>query len=479
MAPERNYKIDEVCISLIKDFRFYATILSKMIKTEIKPTLLSGGQFFHTMGVGYSPNGKLTLFYCKEFMEGKSLKELQAVVIHECLHVFYRHLIRFPRNEIPPKLAKLYNIGMDMAINQDVEHLPEGCVYPSTFKLPDGENADFYIAALKKMLQDQAQKSGECPMCGQSQDDNEQDQDGQGQGQGDGDQEQDQDGQGQGDQGQGDDEQDQDGQGQGDGDQDDTCPICGKKHQDNKNQGSHAMWDKVVDDNGKAEEYDSEKHDFDREFENKKVVLDSIKECQGYGTLPANVEREIKNLQSVKRHNWKHELNVFVNSMLTVAKRLSQKRVNRRFMNQSYILPGKKKARRPNLLIARDTSGSCYDDKVQADFLNEMIQISKFANVYVADCDTQVHQVYQVKRVSDFASYQGGGGTSFEPVFEEAKKVKADGIIYLTDTDGSFPDKKTIGKYASNTIWVTIDDTRNIKSRLPFGKHINIDTSQN
>ena len=119
-----------------------------------------------------------------------------------------------------------------------------------------------------------------------------------------------------------------------------------------------------------------------------------------------------------------------------------------------------------------------YNDAVQKELLNEMIQISRSATVLVCDCDTRVHQTYTVKSEKDFKSYKGGGGTSFEPAFEEARKLGVDGIVYLTDTDGSFPDKKDIGKYAAHTIWVTFDDSRDIQNRIPFGKHVNIDTSK-
>jgi predicted metal-dependent peptidase len=86
--------------------------------------------------------------------------------------------------------------------------------------------------------------------------------------------------------------------------------------------------------------------------------MKSIKECREYGTLPAFVEKEIAALKVIKRHNWKKDLKVFVNTVLTSKKRLSQKRVNRRLHDAEYILPGKKKSRHPKLLLVRDTSGS-------------------------------------------------------------------------------------------------------------------------
>ena len=45
----------------------------------------------------------------------------------------------------------------------------------------------------------------------------------------------------------------------------------------------------------------------------------------------------------------------------------------------------------------------------------------------------------------------------------------------MTDTYGSFPDKNDIGKFATQTIWVTFDQA---DVNLPFSKHVNVPTDQ-
>ena len=457
---EYDFTMEEICMSVLGVNRFYATILSKMVKVEAPKSAVP------TACVGFNQFGKLTMYYSKDFMLSLPLEKAQGTIVHEVLHIFFRHLTRFKIDETNRHLAKIYNLGLDMAINQYIPHLPDGVVYPETYGLEKDKNADFYIEELKKLAENQ----NKCPKCGsqmqqqqsQGQGDEKEDQDGQGQ----------QDQQGQGDQ---DDQQNQDGQGQGQSK--DECPDCGHEQPSNgQTLDSHDMWDKVIDENGQVR--DAKEYDIDVEYEVTSAVMKSIKECKEYGSLPAFVEKEIAALKKIKRHNWKKDLKVFVNTVLTSTKRLSQKRINRRLPDADYILPGKKKSRNPKLLLVRDTSGSMYDDKVQAELLNEMIQISKSATVLVCDCDTRVHQTYTVRSESDFKSYKGGGGTSFEPAFEEARKLKVDGIVYLTDTDGSFPNKKDIGKYAAHTIWVTFDDNRDIKSKVPFGKHVNISTDK-
>ena len=450
----KNYEfsMEEICMSVLAVNRFYATILSKIVKIETKAV--------PTAGVGFNKFGKLCMYYNKDFVLSLPLEKAQGVIVHEVLHVFFRHLIRFKMDKSNQHLARIYNLGMDIAINQYIPHLPEGVVYPETYGFEKNKNADYYIEQLKK-------KQEECPKCGGKMEN---------QSQGDSQDQQDQEGQG----GQGD-SQDQEGQGDSQGQQGQqgqgkcTCKDCGHE-ESNKGEtlDSHDMWDKVIDAEGNIT--DARDYDIDPEYEVTTAVMKAIKECRDYGSLPSFVEKEIASLKQMKRHNWKKDLKVFVNTVLTSKKRLSQKRINRRLpKNAQYLLPGKKKSRNPKLLLVRDTSGSMYDDAIQAELLNEIIEISKSAKVLVCDCDTRVHQTYEVRSSSDFKAYRGGGGTAFEPAFEEAKKHKVDGIVYLTDTYGSFPDKKDIGKYASQTIWVTFNE-ENVN--IPFGKHVNIDTSK-
>lgn len=463
-SKEYDFTMEEICMSVLGVNRFYATILSKMVKVEAPQRLVP------TACVGFNKFGKLTMYYCKDFMLSLPLEKAQGTVVHEVLHIFFRHLTRFKIDETNKHLAKIYNLGLDMAINQYIPHLPDGVVYPETYKLEKDKNADYYIEELKKLME----KQNKCPKCGGKMEQKPQQGKDKQQGQGQKDQQgQDQQDQ-QGDQGDQGDQQGQGGHEHGDGEQE--CQNCGHTQPSNgQTLDSHDLWDKVIDENGQVR--DAREFDIDPEYEVQTAVMKSIKECKEYGSLPAFVEREIAALKVIKRHNWKKDLKVFVNTVLTSKKKLSQKRINRRLPKDSeYLLPGKKKSRNPKLLLVRDTSGSMYDDKVQAELLNEMIQISKSASIFVCDCDTKVHQTYTVKTAKDFKSYKGGGGTSFEPAFEEARRLKVDGIVYLTDTDGSFPAKKDIGKFASHTIWVTFDDKRDIENKIPFGKHVNIDT---
>ena len=411
MAVKQSYTMEELCVSFITRNRLYACILSKLNKLETSN--------IPTMGVGFSPKGKLILCYNPKFLASMTLAQAQSVLEHEVLHVFFRHLYRIPIDKSNMEMKQIANIAMDMAINQYLTDLPKGCVYPETYNLPKEQYAEWYFEELKKINEQQKKDQ----------------QNGQG------------------------------GQGQ-----------KGNQVKDGQTIDDHEMWDKVVAEDGQMSDAAGNEN-CDIEHEVDKIVRQAAKECndsKSIGDLPQGVRKELEALKNPKKkHDWKRELKVFVNSVLTLSKRLSQKRVNRRFLETvDYILPGKKKNRKPKLMLARDTSGSVFNEDMQLQFLNEMITISKHCEIIVVDCDTEIHQKYTVKNIKDFKGYEGGGGTSFVPVFEEARKSGVDGIIYLTDTYGDFPNVKDIGKFSTKTIWVTINQG---KVEVPFGKHVNIE----
>lgn len=195
-----------------------------------------------------------------------------------------------------------------------------------------------------------------------------------------------------------------------------------------------------------------------------------------FSSLPASMQKAIDEILSASKYNWRSEFRVFVNSFLSTRRRLSNKRVNRRFAGKSFFMPGKKKAKDSKILIARDTSGSCVDEETQKQFITEIKAMMKHSKLLVADCDTEIQQVIELKSICDLTDIKGGGGTDFRPVFELAKKTKVDGVVYLTDTYGSFPEREEIGKYASSTLWVTFGQK---EADLPFGKHVNIEGDRN
>ena len=361
---------------------YYALILSKCKRYANKS--------IGTMAVAFDKNGKLVLLYNPEFLARLTDGEAIAAVKHEAMHIFFKHLARFQTK----KNQQRVNIATDMAINQYLRGLPQGCVYPETYHLPNGLSADAYLKALEEQnacSQDKMQIKGK----GQSQ--------GGGGGGGGG--------------GQGNNQGQGGGQGQGDNQDQDQENGDGQG-----NAGNHDTWNKVVDENGNIIGTTDEMG-VDTESTLDRIARSVAQVMKSQGNAPSWAQAEVDNLDKKSVHDWRHELRVLCQSVLSTDKRRSQKRINRRLacITTDFLFPGKKKDRKPSVLLVRDTSGSMFCEETQAAVLTEMIAISQRAEVLVCDCDTEIHQVYKVRKKSDFKKYEGGGGTSFVKPFEEAK----------------------------------------------------------
>lgn len=62
-------------------------------------------------------------FFCKKL----NAEQRKAVLLHELSHILHKHPLRVPFMKIAPRKRILMNIGADMAINQFIKNLPDGC----------------------------------------------------------------------------------------------------------------------------------------------------------------------------------------------------------------------------------------------------------------------------------------------------------------------------------------------------------------
>lgn len=109
------------------------------------------------------------------------------------------------------------------------------------------------------------------------------------------------------------------------------------------------------------------------------------------------------------------------------------------------------------LVLAVDTSGSCIDAvplflRETAAILREAGRLASGGEVCYLECDAQITAECMFcdysAAAAEFASreVEGGGGTDFCPVFSRIEELtaegkKIDGLFYLSDGDGRFPDK--------------------------------------
>ena len=124
-------------------------------------------------------------------------------------------------------------------------------------------------------------------------------------------------------------------------------------------------------------------------------------------------------------------------------------------------------------VIAIDTSGSTSGELVQK-FVEKTYNILKSTesfftkiNLHIIQCDANIQDDIKITCQEDFDEYIktmqicGLGGTDFRPVFEYVDKLCRDrefqnlkGLIYFTDGDGIYPEKKP----EFDTAFVFIDD---------------------
>jgi len=134
------------------------------------------------------------------------------------------------------------------------------------------------------------------------------------------------------------------------------------------------------------------------------------------------------------------------------------------------------------IVVGYDSSGSCVNPEVQQRFFSEMVGILDELNperLIIIWCDARVQRVDDLDEPSDLNSLRieindlggapGGGGTAFEPVFEwvEQQEIQPDMLVYLTDTQGSFPDQEPHYPVIWCSIWQG--------SRVPFGELIEVE----
>ena len=139
----------------------------------------------------------------------------------------------------------------------------------------------------------------------------------------------------------------------------------------------------------------------------------------------------------------------------------------KRFSKRFGTRPGIKIKRFQKLAVAIDTSGSINIDDFN-DFFGEIHSMWRFgAEIDVLECDADVQKKYSYRgRTPKFV--HGGGGTSFDPVFEHIRSnrfERYDGCIYLTD--GYAPEPKI--KPPCKVFWCITKDGK-VGPHLKFGR---------
>ena len=171
-------------------------------------------------------------------------------------------------------------------------------------------------------------------------------------------------------------------------------------------------------------------------------VLAAAAACSGRGRLPAGIARLVKGLRR-SRVPWQRLLRRYLRESLGKEEQ-SYLPPNRRRVWQEQYLPGPAAGQKGRLVVAVDTSGSISKDMLET-FAAELKAISAFCETLtVMTCDAKVHEAVRADGLADFLKklkFKGGGGTDFQPVFDQVAKnrLRPDVLLYLTDGCGTFP----------------------------------------
>lgn len=144
--------------------------------------------------------------------------------------------------------------------------------------------------------------------------------------------------------------------------------------------------------------------------------------------------------------DWRDRLRRFVQR--TYAADYSWIPPNRRYLYRGIYLPGTRSRQVGDLVVAVDTSGSI-DPAVAARFLGEVSAMREMVGgsgrLFLMLADDEIRYAEELRPGVDLPrALKGRGNTDFRPVFErvEAAQLRPTGVVYLTDGDGEFPERR-------------------------------------
>lgn len=340
----------------------------------------------------------LRLYYNKTMFTRCSPEELKAVLIHELEHVLREHHERGEHMD-----PKQFNLAGDMEINDDLEanfkvKLPEWCVFPKTYNLPDNKLAEWYY---NNMPKGGGQGNGKCKgNCQKS---------------------------AKGKQGKG--------QGQcncpkdGEGKSDPTGGSCGSI--------SGGSWSE-----GEPTDKNPGQSKVMKDFFKRDVAEKIVEASKNRGDVPAGLlrwaEEHLKN-----KIDWKKEFRSFImksiNETISGMTDYTYQRVSRRqaaFKN--IIIPG---FQQPiiNVAVIQDTSGSMSDSYISQSVaeLNNILKVTR-ANVTFVSVDAEVGFIGRVTSTKKLPIV-GGGGTDMCVGYKALEEQKHKPNLVICITDGYTP----------------------------------------
>jgi predicted metal-dependent peptidase len=184
-------------------------------------------------------------------------------------------------------------------------------------------------------------------------------------------------------------------------------------------------------------------------------AIQSAKAAKAVGKLPSSIERLVDQLVNVSTP-WHEILERFMSSKIRDGKSWSTP--NRKFISQGIYLKGKSNLpKMGEIVIGVDTSGSIGQSELDMfnAHINRILHTCNPEKVTVIYCDARVNSTVEYEP-DDFPvtlKLQGGGGTSFTPVFDyiDDNGIEPEVVVYLTDGYGDQNNFTT----THETVWLT------------------------
>lgn len=359
------------------------------------------------------------LYYEVQALERWSTPEAGTVLIHEVLHWIRDHAGRCATLAADPKL---FNLAGDYEINDDLLAmqlpLPDGGgMQPARDGFPINRTAEEYYQLLQQQAQQGKGGDGKDPGFGQ------------------------------------------------------TCSCgsaSGHAHPAEPDDGGKGAGDEQDEDGGGVDR--PRGHDVD--------VLEAIRQAtatavsdavtRGVGNIPRGVARWAEERLTPPKVPWTTKLARAGRGAVAYrpgATDYSFNRVSRRQGGLGFG-PGRPVApamvtRVPNVAVAVDTSGSMGASELERALIESTaIMRAIGAEIQFVACDCKVHAIERVRSPKQLqASFKGGGGTSFVPVFHalEELRPRPEVMIFITDGGGDAP---RVAPKGTHVIWLLVGSHR-------------------
>jgi predicted metal-dependent peptidase len=375
----------------------------------------------------FATDGK-SIYYNEAFAESLTKEEMTGVFLHELLHNFLKHFLRFSENYRRKKDLKILNMALDYAINSIIKF--ELCPTDNSLKLPwedlpkgeglcldekfKGWNAEKILKYLLEEKKNNKKQSDQ--------------------------------------------------------------RLENYKPFDDHESSSDKTEEQIKEAKKKGKSIGDMMNDMDQKIWK---TLSSFS-SKDRGTIPAELQRMLDDyLENLKgKVNWRH----FIKSQIQAIGRgqYTTQRYNKRYLQRGIYFPGQI-GHKAKVALSLDTSGSITQDD-EIEFLGEvkgMLDLYPQLEVLIYGCDAEIHGKAKLQGKSQFKERElkqiliGGGGTSHFPIFEDlAKNKERDLKLLFCFTDGYSDINEIPNELRGNwkTFWVLAEKNKDV--HLDWGTKI-------